>query len=389
MSNPLFNISYGLYVITVAKDGKDTGCIINTAQLVTTQPKRITVTINKTNYTHDLVAETKVFNVNCLTVETPFKVFENFGFQSGRDVDKFANCEADPCYSANGLRYLPKYANSYISGKVVDSIDLGTHTMFIADVTDAVELSEKDSLTYDYYQKNIKPKPKVEKSQGSTKWVCKICGYVYEGEELPSDFICPWCKHGAEDFEKIEEEKGEVIMELKGSKTEKNLEAAFAGESMARNKYTYYASKAKKDGYVQIAQLFEETANQEKEHAKIWFKLLNGGIDSTEKNLASAAEGENYEWVEMYPEFAKVAKEEGFDEIAKLFEKVAAIEKVHEDRYKKLLGNVTDGIVFSRDNDVIWQCKNCGHIVIGKKAPEVCPVCNHPQAYFEIKAENY
>ncbi|MDD6848180.1 MAG: rubrerythrin family protein [Oscillospiraceae bacterium] len=179
------------------------------------------------------------------------------------------------------------------------------------------------------------------------------------------------------------------MMELKGSKTEKNLEAAFAGESMARNKYTYYASKAKKDGYVQIAQLFEETANQEKEHAKIWFKLLNGGIDSTEKNLASAAEGENYEWVEMYPEFAKVAKEEGFDEIAKLFEKVAAIEKVHEDRYKKLLGNVTDGIVFSRDNDVIWQCKNCGHIVIGKKAPEVCPVCSHPQAYFEIKAENY
>ena len=148
MSNPLFNISYGLYVITVAKDGKDTGCIINTAQLVTTQPKRITVTINKTNYTHDLVAETKVFNVNCLTVETPFKVFENFGFQSGRDVDKFANCEADPCYSANGLRYLPKYANSYISGKVVDSIDSGTHTMFIADVTDAVELSEKDRLTY-------------------------------------------------------------------------------------------------------------------------------------------------------------------------------------------------------------------------------------------------
>ncbi|MGN1138833.1 MAG: rubrerythrin [Ruminococcus sp.] len=389
MSNPLFNISYGLYVITVSDDGRDCGCIINTAQLVTTDPKRMTIAINKDNYTHDLVEETKVFNLNCLTVETPFKVFENFGFQSGRDVDKFANCESEPCYSANGLRYLPKYANSYISGKVVASIDFGTHTMFIADVTDAVELSQKDSLTYDYYQKNIKPKPKVEKSQGGTKWVCKVCGYVYEGEELPSDFICPWCKHGAEDFEKIEEEKGEKIMELKGSKTEKNLEAAFAGESMARNKYTYYASKAKKDGYVQIAQLFEETANQEKEHAKIWFKLLNGGIDSTEKNLASAAEGENYEWVEMYPEFAKVAKEEGFDEIAKLFEEVAAIEKVHEDRYKKLLENVTDGIVFSRDNDVIWQCKNCGHIVIGKKAPEVCPVCNHPQAYFEIKAENY
>ncbi len=179
-------------------------------------------------------------------------------------------------------------------------------------------------------------------------------------------------------------------MELKGSQTEKNLQAAFAGESQARNKYTYYASKAKKDGYQQIAAIFEETAANEKEHAKIWFKLLHGGeIPSTEENLADAAAGENYEWTDMYAEFAKVAREEGFDHIAFLFEKVGAIEKEHEERYLKLLQNVKEGIVFSRDDDRVWQCSNCGHVVIGKKAPEVCPVCAHPKAYFEIKKENY
>lgn len=178
-------------------------------------------------------------------------------------------------------------------------------------------------------------------------------------------------------------------MNLKGSKTEKNLMAAFSGESEARNKYTYYASKAKKDGYVQIAKLFEETAANEKEHAKIWFKLLKDGIGATADNLADAASGENYEWTEMYPTFAKEAHEEGFEHIAFLFEQVAKIEKEHEERYKKLLANIEGGIVFSRDEEMIWQCSNCGHIVVGKKSPEVCPVCAHPQAYFEIKAENY
>ena len=178
-------------------------------------------------------------------------------------------------------------------------------------------------------------------------------------------------------------------MELKGSKTEANLMTAFAGESQARNKYTYYASKAKKDGYVQIAQIFEETANNEKEHAKIWFKLLHGGMPDTEANLLDAAEGENYEWTDMYATFAKEAKEEGFDHIAFLFESVAKIEKEHEERYRKLLGNIENGIVFSRDGDMIWQCSNCGHILIGKKAPELCPVCEHPKSYFMIKAENY
>ena len=173
-------------------------------------------------------------------------------------------------------------------------------------------------------------------------------------------------------------------MELKGSKTEANLLTAFAGESQARNKYTYFASKARKDGYEQIAAIFEETANNEKEHAKMWFKELNGGdIPGTAENLLAAAEGENYEWTDMYKEFAETAR------IAYLFEEVAKIEKEHEERYRKLLANVKDGLVFSRDGDKIWQCRNCGHIVIGKEAPKVCPVCNHSQAYFEIKKENY
>ncbi|MGM9636448.1 MAG: rubrerythrin [Eubacteriales bacterium] len=179
-------------------------------------------------------------------------------------------------------------------------------------------------------------------------------------------------------------------MELKGSKTEMNLLAAFAGESQAYTKYGYYASKAKKDGYQQIAAIFEETAKNEKEHAKIWFKLLHDGdIPGTPDNLADAAAGENYEWTDMYDGFAKQAREEGFTRIAYLFEAVGRIEKEHEERYRKLISNIEEGIVFSRDGDRIWQCSNCGHIVIGKSAPEVCPVCAHPKAYFEIKKENY
>ncbi len=179
-------------------------------------------------------------------------------------------------------------------------------------------------------------------------------------------------------------------MELKGSRTEENLKTAFAGESQARNKYTYFASKAKKDGYEQIAAIFEETANNEKEHAKMWFKELNGGaIPDTLDNLNAAADGENYEWTDMYDEFAKVAKEEGFDRIAKLFEAVGKIEKEHEERYRKLIKNIEDDVVFSNDEDCIWICRNCGHVVIGKKAPEVCPVCAHPKSYFERKANNY
>ena len=179
-------------------------------------------------------------------------------------------------------------------------------------------------------------------------------------------------------------------MDLKGSTTEKNLQEAFAGESQARNKYTYFASKAKKDGYEQIAAIFEETAANEKEHAKIWFKLLNGGaVPETAANLAAAAEGENFEWTDMYARMAKEAREEGFEEIAKKFELVGAIEKTHEERYRALLAKVEGGVVFSRDGDAIWECRNCGHIVVGKAAPAVCPVCDHPQSYFMVRATNY
>lgn len=179
-------------------------------------------------------------------------------------------------------------------------------------------------------------------------------------------------------------------MKLKGSKTEQNLMTAFAGESQARNKYSFFASKARKDGFEQIAAIFEETANNEKEHAKLWFKELNGGeIASTEENLLAAAEGENYEWTDMYDGFAKTAEEEGFMELAAKFRAVAAIEKEHEERYRKLLKNVKEGLVFSKDGDRVWLCRNCGHVHFGKEAPEVCPVCSHPQSFFEIKAENY
>ncbi|MBO5458466.1 MAG: rubrerythrin family protein [Clostridia bacterium] len=210
------------------------------------------------------------------------------------------------------------------------------------------------------------------------KFECKICHYVAEGE---APEVCPVCKQSG-CFEEVNP--------LKGTKTEANLQAAFAGESQARNKYTYFASKAKKEGFVQIASIFEETAKNEQEHAKIWFKLLHGGsIPSTAENLLAAAEGENYEWTDMYAEFAKVAREEGFDDIATLFDGVAAIEKEHEERYRKLLANVKGDLVFSKDGDAVWQCSNCGHIVVGKRAPEVCPVCAHPQAYFQVRAENY
>ena len=210
------------------------------------------------------------------------------------------------------------------------------------------------------------------------KFQCTVCKHVVEGE---APAVCPVCK---------QEGKFVAFNPLKGTQTEANLEAAFAGESQARNKYTYFASKAKKEGFVQIAAIFEETAKNEQEHAKIWFKLLHGGeIGTTAENLLAAAEGENYEWTDMYYEFAKVAREEGFEEIAKLFDGVAAIEKEHEERYRKLLANVKGDLVFSKDGDAVWQCSNCGHIVVGKKAPDVCPICAHPQAYFQVRAENY
>ena len=219
-----------------------------------------------------------------------------------------------------------------------------------------------------------------------SKWKCKVCGYIYEGEELPTDFTCPVCRQPASSFEKIEE--APKAGKYAGTQTEKNLEAAFAGESQARNKYTYFSSVAKKEGYEQIAAWFLKTAENEKEHAKMWFKELNG-IGDTAENLLHAAEGENYEWTDMYDGFAKTAEEEGFPELAAKFRLVAAIEKHHEERYRALLHNVEMAEVFAKSEVKVWECRNCGHIVVGTAAPEVCPVCSHPQSYFELNCENY
>ena len=217
------------------------------------------------------------------------------------------------------------------------------------------------------------------------KYVCKVCGYVHEGE-LTDDFKCPVCGAPASEFEKVEETSTKNI--YAGTKTEKNLWTAFAGESQARNKYTYFASVAKKQGFEQIAALFLKTAENEKEHAKLWFKAL-GGIGDTAENLRAAAEGENHEWTDMYVQMAKDADEEGFHELAEQFRGVAAIEKAHEERYRALLNNVETQQVFEKSEVKVWECRNCGHIVVGTAAPEVCPICKHPKSYFELHAENY
>jgi len=214
------------------------------------------------------------------------------------------------------------------------------------------------------------------------KFICTVCGYIHEGTEAPRE--CPVCHTKANKF------KAFNPAALKGTKTEQNLKDAFAGESLAHTKYLYYASKAKKDGYEQIAGFFEETARNEKEHAKIWFKFLHGGdIPTTTENLADAAAGENWEWTDMYDQMAKDAEAEGFPELAVKFRGVGQVEKHHEERYRKLLENIEEGIVFSRDGDRVWQCRNCGHIHIGKTAPEKCPVCDHPESFFQLNPENY
>ena len=233
--------------------------------------------------------------------------------------------------------------------------------------------------------KTIKFNENIEKKEVKTmlKWKCSVCGYIHEGDEAPEQ--CPVCKQPKEKFVKIEETSKNPYA---GTKTEKNLWEAFAGESQARNKYTYFASVAKKAGYEQIAALFLQTAENEKEHAKLWFKAL-GELGDTVENLLHAAEGENAEWTDMYERMAKDAEEEGFTELAAQFRGVAAIEKAHEERYRALLNNVETKAVFEKSGVTIWECRNCGHIVVGTKAPEVCPVCKHPQAFFEVRKENY
>ena len=388
----MYKLSYGLFVLTAKEGNKDNGCIINTAIQAASTPNQLSICVNKANYTHDMIMRTGEFTVSILSREANFDLFKRFGFRSGKDTDKFAgyeNCKR----AANGLYYITEGTNAYISVKVGKTEDLGSHTMFVGEITDMEVLGRTPSVTYDYYLENIKPKPQPvgTTDDGQTVWRCLICGYEYVGEELPEDFICPLCKHPASDFEKITKkpEKSEPsVNKYAGTQTEKNLWEAFAGESQARNKYTYFASVAKKEGYEQMSALFLKTADNEKEHAKMWFKELKE-LGDTPANLAAAADGENYESTDMYDGVAKTAEEEGFPELAAKFRAVAAIEKHHEERYRALLKNIETAQVFEKSEVKIWECRNCGHIVVGTKAPEVCPVCDHPKAYFEVNAENY
>ena len=388
-SKVLFNVQYGLFVLSSKSEVKDNACIINTVTQVTANPERISIAVNKLNYTHDLILASKKFTVSIISEAANFELFKHFGFQSGKNVDKFANFDKVR-RTANGTLAITEGTNSFISGNVINSVDAGTHTIFIADVVDMQKFNDVPSTTYNFYQKNIKPKPAPvgKTEEGKTIWRCTICGYEYVGEELPADFICPLCKHPAADFEKVVPVAVQKKLSLAGTKTEKNLREAFAGESQARNKYTYYASVAKKNGYEQIAALFLKTAENEKEHAKLWFKAL-GELGDTPTNLLHAAEGENFEWTDMYARMAREADEEGFTELAEQFRGVAAIEKHHEERYRKLLRNVEMQSVFKKAGVQIWECRNCGHIVVGTAAPDICPVCKHPQSYFEVNAENY
>lgn len=387
----MYKLSYGLFVLTAKDEEKDNGCIINTAIQASSMPNQLSICVNKANLTHDMIVKTGKFTVSVISQDAGFDLFKHFGFQSGKDVDKFKNFEK--CKRGeNSIYYIIEGTNAYISVNVSKTEDLGSHTMFIGEITDMEVLSETPSVTYDYYLKNIKPQPENvgTTTDGKTIWRCTICGYEYVGEELPEDFVCPLCKHPASDFEKIiiKEEKTMATNKYSGTQTEKNLQEAFAGESQARNKYTYFASVAKKEGYEQMSALFLKTADNEKEHAKMWFKEL-AALGDTKSNLADAAEGENYEWTDMYEGFAKTAEEEGFPELAAKFRAVGEIEKHHEERYRALLKNIETAQVFEKSEVKVWECRNCGHIVVGTKAPEVCPVCNHPQSFFEIHQENY
>ena len=388
----MHKLSYGLFVLTAREGSKDNGCIINTAIQAASEPNQLSICVNKANYTHDMIQRTGIFTVSVISQNASFELFKHFGFQSGRDCDKFLDynrCER----GSNGVYYITQGTNAYISVKVNKSENLGSHTMFIGEITDMEVLNAAPSVTYDYYLNNIKPKPQAvgTTDDGQTIWRCTICGYEYVGEELPQDFICPLCKHPASDFEKVikkSEEKTMAKNKYAGTQTEKNLMEAFSGESQARNKYTYFASVAKKEGYEQMAALFLKTADNEKEHAKMWFKEL-AGLGDTVANLTAAADGENYEWTDMYEGFAKTAEEEGFPELAAKFRAVGEIEKHHEERYRALLNNIETAQVFEKSEVKVWECRNCGHIVVGTKAPEVCPVCAHPQSYFEISEANY
>jgi len=419
----LYKFSYGLFVLSAQADGRHGGCIINTAQQVTSNPVRVTIAVNKANNTHDLIVKSGKFNLSFLSEDTTFDTFKHFGFQSGRDVDKFA-AFPNAAQSPNGLYYITAGTNGWLSADVEQMQDLGSHTLFLAAVTDMEVLSDVPSVTYTYYQQHIKPKPQPRQSAaGKTVWRCTICGYEYEGDTIPADYICPLCKHPASDFEKEEikmekwkcnvcgyihegpladdftcplcKQPASAFVKVEeapaapaanryaGTKTEQNLLEAFSGESQARNKYTFFAQVARNEGYEELAEIFLMTARNEQEHARVWFQEL-GHIGATAENLIAAAAGENYEWTDMYDRMAKDADEEGFHDLAQRFRLVGEIEKRHEERYLKLLNDVRMKQVFEKSGQAMWECRICGHIVVGTKAPEVCPVCSYSQAYFEV-----
>ena len=390
----LFNLQYGVFILGTQSNGKINACVTNTCMQVAADPVRIAISVINSNLTCQMIKDSGVFTLSILDKKTSFETIKRFGYQSGKNVDKFQGF-TDYSMDSNGCPYLSSQICALISAKVVAAQDLGSHTLFTAEVTDAKIMSREEPITYAYYQSYIKPKPAAPTSGKIVGWRCKICGYVHNSPELPADFACPLCGHPADDFEPIYEtintvksSQEEKMNKYAGTQTEKNLMEAFAGESQARNKYTYFASKAKKEGFEQIAAIFEATANNEKEHAKMWFKELDG-IGDTAANLKAAADGENHEWTDMYEGFAKTAEAEGFPALAAKFRAVAAIEKHHEERYRALLKNVETAAVFEKSEVKVWECRNCGHIIVGTKAPEVCPVCAHPKSYFEISADNY
>ena len=404
-------LSYGLYMVA-SRDaaGRDCGCVVNTFTQVTSSPAQAMVAVNKENYTAQAIVDSGVFDVTVFTQSAPMELIGRFGFQSSKDIDKFEGFSS--AVDANNVRYLTESSAAHFVCRVVERRDVGTHYLFIGEVEDAQVFSNEEVLTYAYYHqvKKGRTPPKASSYQeeapaaapaGKKRFRCDVCGYIVEADELPADYKCPVCQMGREHFHEIVEEPVAASVQeapaaaekpaankYAGTQTEKNLETAFAGESQARNKYTYFASVAKKEGYEQIAALFEKTANNEKEHAKMWFKEL-GALGDTAANLKAAADGENYEWTDMYDGFAKTADEEGFPELAARFRMVAAIEKHHEERYRALLHNVEAKQVFEKSEVKVWECRNCGHIVVGTKAPEVCPTCLYSQSFFEVNCENY
>jgi len=434
----MFQLSYGLYIIGARDGERNVGCVVNALTQATSSPITLTVCINKDNDTNACIKRSGAFSVSILSEKTNAATLGLFGFHSSQTRDKFA--EVPFAATPTGLPYLTQGVTGRLQCRVIDALDNFSHTIFIARVEDAEILSREPPMTYAYYHNVIKGKtpPRASSfvreasgvvdgtagfasevssvvgeapSNDSTgpdipaqAMVCDLCGYRYPGSaeefsKLPDIYVCPICGAAKSKFSLQPGETtppttqttgGSNMANLKGTKTEQNLMEAFAGESQARNKYSYFASKAKKDGYEQIAAFFEETAGNEKEHAKLWFKLLCGGeIPSTIENLKAAAAGENEEWTDMYKRMAAEARQEGFNDIAFLFEGVGAIEQEHEGRYLALLKNVENGTVFRKQEKSVWICRNCGHIVDSESAPQKCPVCAHPQAYFELRVISY